>query len=60
MMELTSCGLMGLTAMLVIALCLTYFDEFQPSRGKSSFDLINSAHLADSQMIETVSGNPRF
>jgi len=60
MLELTCYGLTGLAAVLVIALCLTYIDEFQPARGKSSFDPINNAHLNDSQMIETGTENPRF
>jgi len=51
---------LGVAAMLVISLCLTYIDEFQPARGKSSFDLINNAHLSDCQMIETEKGDPRF
>jgi hypothetical protein len=46
----------GVAAILVIAVCLTYIDEFQPARGKSSFDLINNAHLNDCQMIETEKG----
>jgi hypothetical protein len=60
MLELTCYGLTGLPVMLVIALCLTYVDEFQPARGKSSFDLINNAHLNDSHMIGTGTGTPRF
>jgi hypothetical protein len=60
MLELTCYGLMGLAAMLVIALCLTYVDVFQPARGKSLFDLINNPHLNDSQMIETGKKTPRF
>jgi hypothetical protein len=60
MLELTIYGLVGLTAMLVIAFCFAYADEFSPAREKSSFDLINSAHLNDSQIIETGNGSPRF
>jgi hypothetical protein len=60
MLELTIYGLVGLAAMLVIAFCFAYADEFSPAREKSSFDLINSAHLNDSQIIEAGTGSPRF
>ena len=60
MLDLTMYGLMGLTAMLVLAFYFAYRDEFPPARETSSFDLINNAHLNDSQMIETVTGNPRY
>ena len=60
MLELICYGLTGQAAMLVIVLCITYVDEFQPARGKSSFDLINNAHLNDSHMMGTGTGTPRF
>ena len=60
MLELTIYGLMGLAAMLVIAFYFAYGDEFPPAREKPSFDLINNAHLNDSQMIETGTGTPQF
>ena len=60
MLELTTYGLMGLAAMLVIAFYFAYGDEFPAAREKSSFDLINNAHSNDSQMIETGTGNPQF
>jgi hypothetical protein len=60
MLELTTYGLMGLAAMLVIAFYFAYGDEFPPAREKSSCDLINNAHSNDSQMIETGTGNPQF
>ena len=60
MLELTIYGLMGLAAMLVIAFFCAYGDEFSPARETSWFDLINNAHLNDSQMIETGTGNPQF
>ena len=58
MLELTIYGLMGLAAMLVIAFFWAYGDEFSPARETSSFDLINNAHLNDSQMIEPGTENP--
>jgi hypothetical protein len=60
MRELTICGLVGLTATLVIAFCFAYADEFSPARERSSFDLINNTHLNDSQILETGTGSPRF
>ena len=60
MVALTSYALTGVAAMLVIAFCFAYGDEFPPTLEKSSFDLINNAHLNDSQTIETATGNPRF
>ena len=60
MKELTCYGLTGLAVMPVIVLCLTYVDEFQLARGKSSFDLTRNAHRNDSQMIETGTRNLRF
>ena len=60
MLELTIYGLMGLAAMLVIAFCFAYADEFSPAREKSSFDLINNAHLNDSQLLEPGTGTPQF
>ncbi len=52
MVELTSYGLTGLTAMLVVAFCFAYGDELPRTREKSSYDLINNAHRNDSPMIE--------
>jgi hypothetical protein len=51
--ELMSYGLIGLTAMLVIAFCFAYGDELLRTREKSSYDRINNAHRNDSPMIET-------
>jgi len=45
MLELTIYGLMALAAIVVIAFFFAYGDEFQPARGKSSFDLINKHTL---------------
>ena len=60
MLELTMYELMGLTAMLVIAFYFAYLDEFPPARETSSFDLINNAHLNDSQGLEPGTGTPQF
>jgi hypothetical protein len=51
-MELMSYGLIGLTAMLVIAFCFAHGDELPRTRAKSSYDRINNAHRNDSP-IET-------
>jgi hypothetical protein len=51
--ELTSYGLTGLTAMLVIAFCFACGDALPATQEKSSHDLINSVHMNDSSMIET-------
>jgi hypothetical protein len=53
MVELTSYGLTGLTAMLVMAFRFAYGHELPPTREKSSHDLINNAHMNDSPTIET-------
>jgi hypothetical protein len=60
MVELTSYGLTGLTAILVIAFCFAYGDELPPTREKSSYDLINNTHMNDSPMTETGAKSPRF
>jgi hypothetical protein len=60
MLELTIYRLMGMAAMLVIAFCFAYADEFSAVREKSSFDRVDNAHLNDSQMMKTGPGNPRF
>jgi hypothetical protein len=60
MLELTMYGLIGLAAMLVIAFCFAYADEFSPLREQSSFDLIINAHSDDSRIIEAGVGSPRF
>ncbi len=56
MVELASYGLTGLTAMLVIAFCFAYGDELPRTREKSSYDLINNAHVNDSTLVETGHG----
>jgi hypothetical protein len=53
MVELTSYGLTGLTAMLVIAFYFAYGGQLPPTREKSSHDLINNAHVNDSPLVET-------
>jgi hypothetical protein len=60
MLELTIYGLMGLAAMLLIAVWFAYTDEFSSPRVKLSLNPIKDAHLKDSQMIETGTGNPRI
>jgi hypothetical protein len=47
MLELMSYGLTGLTAMLVMAFCFAYGDELPRTREKSSYGLINNAHVND-------------
>ena len=59
MPELTMYGLVGLAAMLVIAFCFAYADEFSSAREKSSFDLINNPHLSDAQMIVRKTSSPK-
>jgi len=59
MLELTIYGLIGLAAMLFIAGWFAYADEFSSPREKSSFNRIKDAHLNDSEMIETGTGNLR-
>jgi hypothetical protein len=56
MVELTSYGLTGLTAMLVMAFCFAYGDELPRTREKSSCGLINNAHVTDSPLVETGHG----
>lgn len=53
MVELTSYGLTGLTAILAIAFCLAYGDELAPTREKFSYGLINNPHVNDSPLVET-------
>jgi hypothetical protein len=60
MLELTIYGLIGLAAMLVIAFCFAFVDEFSPVRNKFSLHRINNAHLDGFQMIETGTRIPRF
>jgi hypothetical protein len=60
MVELTSYGLIALTAVLVIAFCIAYGDELPTTREKSSHDLISDAHLNDSRIIGTTTGNLRL
>ena len=52
MLELTTYGLVGLAAMLIIAFYFAYSDEIPSVRETSLFDLVTNAHLR-SQMIET-------
>ena len=56
MLELAFYGLTGLTAMLVIAFCFAYGDDLPRTCGKSSYDLINSAHVDTSTVVETGHG----
>jgi hypothetical protein len=58
--ELTSYGLTGLTAMLVIAFCFAYGDELPGTREKSSDDLVNNAHMNNSPTIEAGARRLRF
>jgi hypothetical protein len=58
--ELTSYGLTGLAAMLVIAFCFAYGHELPPTREKSSHDPINNAHMNDSPTIDTGARSPRL
>jgi hypothetical protein len=60
MVELTSYGLIALTAVLVIAFCFAYGDELLSTREKSSRDLIVDAHLNDSRIIGTTTGSLRL
>jgi hypothetical protein len=59
MLELTIYGLVGLAAMLIVAFCFAYADDFSPAREQSPFDLIDDAHLNDAQIIETGSAQLR-
>jgi hypothetical protein len=54
MVELTSYGLTGLTAMLVIVFCLAYSDALLATKERSSHALINNEHLSDSRIIRTM------
>ena len=60
MVELTSYGLTGLTAMLVMAFCFACGDALPATQEKSSHDPINSAHMNDSPVIETGARSLRF
>jgi hypothetical protein len=51
--ELTSYGLTGVTAVLVIAFCFACGDELPRTREKSSYDLLNNADVNDSPLVET-------
>jgi len=42
MLELTSYGLSGLVAMLVVAFCFAFSDELAPRKEESSFDPIKT------------------
>ena len=52
MLELTIYGLMGLTAVLVIAFFVTFGDEFPAVRETVLIRANSNAHLNDSQLIE--------
>jgi hypothetical protein len=58
--ELTSHGLTGLTAVLVIAFCSACGDELPRNREKSSYDLLNHAHVNDSPLVESGARSPWF
>ena len=60
MVALTSYGLTGLTAMLVVAFCFACGDAVPSTQEKSSHNLINGAHMSDSPMIETGARSPRL
>jgi hypothetical protein len=60
MPALMSYGLTGLTAMLVIAFCFAYGDELRRTREKSSYRLVNNAHVNDSPLVVTVARTLRF
>jgi hypothetical protein len=52
MVELTSYGLTGLTAMLVVAFCFAFGDALPRTREKYSHGLINDARLHGSRIID--------
>jgi hypothetical protein len=58
--ELASYGLTGLTAMLVMTFCFAYGDELRRTREKSSYGLINNAHVNYSPLIVTVASTLGF
>lgn len=60
MVELTSYGLIALSAVLVIAFCFAYGDELLSTREKSSHDLISDARLNDSRIIGNTTGSLRL
>ena len=60
MVELTSYGLTGLTAILVMAFCFAYGDELRRTREKSSYGLINNAHVNNSPLVVAVARTLRF
>lgn len=51
--ELTSYGLTGVTAVLVMAFCFACGDELPWTREKSSHDLLNNVDVNDSPLVET-------
>jgi hypothetical protein len=51
--ELTSYGLTGVTAVLVIASCFACRDELSRTREKSSKDLLDNVDVNDSPPVET-------
>ena len=55
MLELTSYGLTGLVAMLVVAFCFAFTDELARRKEESSCDPIRNVHLpASSGLNETL------
>lgn len=50
MLELTSYGLTGVVAILVVAFCVAYSDDLAPAKEKCSFDPVSNAHLPGSPM----------
>jgi hypothetical protein len=60
MVELTSYGLTGLTAMLVIVFCLAYSDALLATQERSLHALINNEHLNDSRIIRTMTDSLRL
>jgi hypothetical protein len=60
MVELTSYGLTGLTAILVMEFCFAYGDELRRTREKSWYGLINNAHVNNSPLVVAVARTLRF
>jgi hypothetical protein len=60
MVELTSYGLTGLTAMLVVAFCFAFGDEIPRTRDKFSRGLINDAQFNDSRIIDSATYSDAF
>ena len=60
MVELAYYGVTGVTAVPVIAFCFAYGDELPRTREKSSYDLLNNAHVNNSPLVETGARSPWF